>query len=126
VHGLGSRDVSVTVYNTNSPWNEVVADVEHTDLNTVTVRTQAVPITNGYTVVVNGPGTIVGSGIAYFVYTQVSPAATWDIVHNLGYFPNVSIVDSGNNTLETDIHYVSANELQVLLSAATSGKAYLS
>jgi hypothetical protein len=118
---MGTRAVWVSVYHTNSPYDDVIADVQRTDGNTLTVKTQAPPATGEVTVSVSS-----ASAPMTFVYTQVSAATTWDIVHNLGYYPNVTVVDSGNNSLETDVQYISATELKVLLSAATSGKAYLS
>lgn len=41
-HGLGTRAVHVVVYRTASPYDEVDVYVEHTDLNTVTLRPDAV------------------------------------------------------------------------------------
>lgn len=36
-HNLGTRHVSVTVFNSAAPYNEVECDVEHTDANSVTL-----------------------------------------------------------------------------------------
>jgi hypothetical protein len=53
-HALNSRDVSVTVYNNTTPWDEVLCDVEHTDANNVTLRFTIAPASNAYSCVVMG------------------------------------------------------------------------
>lgn len=55
-HNLNTRGVQVTIYQTATPWAEVDFEVEHTSVNTVTVRTAAgatIPATT-YSVVVMG------------------------------------------------------------------------
>ena len=53
-HNLGTRDVQVTVYTNSAPYDEVLADVEHTDANTVTVRFAAAPAASAYRATVQG------------------------------------------------------------------------
>jgi hypothetical protein len=53
-HSLGTRDVTVCVYDNSSPYAEVICDVEHKDTNTVTVKFAVAPTTNKYRVVVHG------------------------------------------------------------------------
>ena len=60
-----------------------------------------------------------------FIYNQISPSATWNIVHSLNKFPSVAIVDTGNNVVIGEIHYVDANNIVVNFSFEFSGKAYL-
>jgi hypothetical protein len=61
-----------------------------------------------------------------FVYDATgSPTVLWTVTHNLGKFPAVMVVDTGNSVLEADIHYADANQLTVSFGAPTSGKAYL-
>lgn len=61
----------------------------------------------------------------HFTFVQSSAAATWNITHNLGKFPSVSIVDSGNTVVRGDIDYTSENTLTITFSAPFGGKAYL-
>ena len=61
----------------------------------------------------------------HFTFVQSSAAATWSITHNLGKFPSVSIVDSGNTIVHGDIDYTNENALTITFSAAFGGKAYL-
>jgi len=51
-HGLGTRDVSVTVRRNSGAYDVVLADVEMTDANTVTVRTATAPSASQYRVIV--------------------------------------------------------------------------
>jgi hypothetical protein len=53
-HNLGSRDVTVHIYDNASPYAQVEADVEHTDSNNVTVKFAVAPTTNQYRVVIVG------------------------------------------------------------------------
>jgi microcystin-dependent protein len=55
-HGLGTVSVQVTVYQTAAPHAEVTAEIAHTDANTITVTTTAVPASGEFTVAVNSPG----------------------------------------------------------------------
>ena len=54
VHGFGSRDVVVQIHENVAPFQVVDADVEITDLNSVTVRMGVAPEPNAYRVVVVG------------------------------------------------------------------------
>lgn len=53
-HNLGSRDVSVAVYEAASPYAMVFPDVEHTSTTTATLRFATAPTSNQYRVVVVG------------------------------------------------------------------------
>ena len=61
-----------------------------------------------------------------FLFSQSTPSVIWDINHNLGFYPNVSVTDSSNRMVLTDINYVDNNNLQVMVANAFSGTAYLS
>jgi len=53
-HNLGTRDVTVALYEAASPYAEVVADIEHTTTNTITVKFSVAPTTDQYRVAVQG------------------------------------------------------------------------
>jgi hypothetical protein len=61
-----------------------------------------------------------------FHYTQNIPSNTWTIVHNLNFYPNVTVVDSAGTNVEGEIHYTDSNNLTILFTSAFSGSAYLS
>ena len=63
---------------------------------------------------------------AVYTHTQGSAATSWTIAHNLGYYPNVAVVDSSGNVVIGDIQYSSNNQVVVSFSGAFSGAAYLS
>jgi hypothetical protein len=67
------------------------------------------------------PGPLSGT----YTHDQSIPSDTWTIIHNLGYFPNVTVVDSGGTEVEGNVNYSGANTVIVSFSAAFSGKAYL-
>ena len=52
-HDLATRDVIVSLYDNSSPYAEVMADVEHTTTNTITLLFSVAPTTNKYRVVVH-------------------------------------------------------------------------
>jgi hypothetical protein len=53
-HSLSTRAVTVSVYETASPYAEVEAEILHTSTSVVTVNTNSVPTSGQYTVVVVG------------------------------------------------------------------------
>lgn len=67
-----------------------------------------------------------GSSAETYVHNQGSPSDTWTINHNLGYFPNVSVVDSAGTVVEGDTAWPNAYTIVVSFESAFSGKAYLS
>lgn len=65
-------------------------------------------------------------GRVSYTHTQGVSSNTWAITHNLGFYPNVTVVDSAGTIYEGEITYTNTNSLTVSFSAAFSGKAYLS
>ena len=60
-----------------------------------------------------------------FVFEQGVASDTWEIEHNLGKKPSVTIVDSANNVITPEVEYVDDNNVVVLRNGATTGYAYL-
>lgn len=60
------------------------------------------------------------------VYTQSTPATTWNIAHSLLFVPNIVVVDSDGVVFEGDYQYVSPTHIVATFSAPIAGKAYLS
>ena len=65
------------------------------------------------------------SRVAY-VHTQGAASNTWNVTHNLGFYPNVTVQDSAGTIYEGEITYTNSVSLTVTFSSAFSGKAYLS
>lgn len=59
------------------------------------------------------------------VHTQTLASAQWNITHNLGKNPSVSIVDSAEEEVIGEVQHTDVNSLIIRFSAAFSGKAYL-
>lgn len=61
-----------------------------------------------------------------YTHTQSSSSSTWNVTHNLGFYPAVTVVDSGENVVIGDVTYTSVNSLSISFTASFGGKAYLS
>ena len=53
-HNLGTKDVTVQIFENNADYNQIEADVQHTSTSVVTIKFAAAPATNEYRVVVVG------------------------------------------------------------------------
>jgi hypothetical protein len=70
-------------------------------------------------------GSPTGEGLS-FVHNQAVAASTWTITHELGWFPNVTVIDSGGATVEGDLAHITSSQLRLVFSGAFTGTAYLS
>jgi len=69
--------------------------------------------------------TLSSQGVPTFVFTQGVPAAVWNIQHNLGKFPSVSVINNNNVVINGEVTYIDNNNVQLNFSAGFTGKAYL-
>jgi len=69
--------------------------------------------------------TLASQGAPTFIFTQGVAATTWDITHNLGKFPSVSVINNNNIVINGEVTYIDNNNIQLNFSAGFSGKAYL-
>ena len=77
--------------------------------------------------------TSTGAGIVWddspqsptFTFTQGVAATTWNITHNLGKFPSITVIDTGNTVVTGEYNYTSNINVILTFSAAFAGKAYL-
>lgn len=53
------------------------------------------------------------------------PLLEWVITHNLGKFPNVSLVDADGNVFAGEVLYVDENTITVSFTRPVSGTAYI-
>ena len=60
-----------------------------------------------------------------FTFCQDASLSEWTITHNLGDFPSVTVVDSGNNVVVGDVSYTNSNIVVLTFNSAFSGCAYL-
>ena len=61
-----------------------------------------------------------------FTYEKQTNSTSWVITHNLGFRPNVTVIDYGQNNVECDVAHNNENSLTLTFSEAISGYAYLS
>ena len=69
--------------------------------------------------------TLSSAGTPTFVFSQNTPATTWNIIHNLGKFPSITVIDTGNTVVNGEYNYTSNKAVTLTFSAAFAGKAYL-
>ena len=69
--------------------------------------------------------TLTSQGAPTFIFDQGVPATTWDITHNLGKFPSITVIDTGDTVVTGEYNYKSNNNVTLTFSAAFAGKAYL-
>jgi len=105
-----------------------------TAITAVAGKTDIYDITLGF---VKGSGTIKdgsfygieidaqGSSDKTFEFDQPTPAAVWNITHNLGKFPSITVIDSGDTVVTGQYTYTNNNNVVLNFSAAFAGKAYL-
>ena len=65
-------------------------------------------------------------GRVSYEHIQDEVSKDWVIVHNLGFKPNVTVIDSAGTIYEGEIAYTNTTTLTISFSAAFSGKAFLS
>lgn len=59
------------------------------------------------------------------IHTQGVASTEWVILHNLGGYPSVTIVDTSKTHVFGEVQYDSTTQITVSFSAAFSGYAYL-
>ena len=63
--------------------------------------------------------------VAYH-HTQSLSSDTWEVEHNLGFYPNITTMDSAGTLVEGELQHLSKYRLRVTFSAPISGQAFLS
>lgn len=72
-----------------------------------------------------GPAGVSADAVSYRHIQSVS-SNTWQINHNLGWYPNITVVDSAGSVVEGEVDYTNENSLTLLFATPFSGTAYLS
>jgi len=66
-----------------------------------------------------------GTGDKSFEFEQTVPVLEWNINHNLGKYPSVSIIDSATQYLEGQVLYIDTNNIKITFNFPVRGVAYL-
>lgn len=117
---------------TVEPEATVAVSVEESDgVTTVTIDRPAVVIETAPVGLQGPPGPqglqgLQGQSGGFFEYVQVEPLAIWTIVHNMGFYPSVTAVDSAGSQVEGHVIYLNLNSVTIEFVAAFSGHAHLS
>ena len=69
--------------------------------------------------------TLSSQGVPTFVFTQGVPATVWNIQHNLGKFPSITVIDNADTVVTGEYTYIDNNNVTLTFSAGFAGKAYL-
>jgi hypothetical protein len=65
-------------------------------------------------------------GVATYIHVQENASTTWTITHNLGFYPNIEVVDSAGNAVIGNYQFTNLNTLIATFTDPFAGKAYLS
>ena len=60
-----------------------------------------------------------------YMYEQGVAANIWEITHNMGKFPSVTVVDSAGSVVIGAVEYIDINNLKITFNSSFGGKAYL-
>jgi hypothetical protein len=73
----------------------------------------------------SGPTGPPGAAGTLYTHVQSGLSSSWLVVHNLGSFPSVTVVDTGGTEVIPNLHYDNSNQITLTFAAPTSGTAYL-
>ena len=69
--------------------------------------------------------TLPTQGTPTYIFNQGVAATVWNVNHNLGKFPSVTVIDTANTVVNGEYEYIDSNNITLKFSAAFAGKAYL-
>ena len=69
--------------------------------------------------------TLPAQGVPTFIFTQAVAATVWNVTHNLGKFPSITVIDTANTVVTGEYTYIDNSNVTLKFSAAFAGKAYL-
>lgn len=106
----------------------VEATVEVLTVDSPIVQVNAPGIVVTTEVIIPGPQGIPGlsgADLSTYIHTQVNPAITWTINHNLGIKPSVELLNTGSQEIEGDVIHTSTNQVIVQFTSPIAGTARL-
>ena len=103
--------------------NVTIVNGEEVNIQAVNQIAQGLSIANQPTSTISVAGLVAGSD-KHFIFTQSIPESIWEITHNLGKKPSVTVVDSGDSVVVGEVEYINLNSVRLTFAGAFSGKAY--
>lgn len=114
---VNGTDATVTVGTTTT-------GAPHTNASVVNVGTTSAAVFD-FTIPRGADGSGSGTGIAPFVFDQVSPSAMWHVVHGQGFNPNVVVRRTDGDTVQPGSLYPDSNTVDLYFGTPTTGVATL-
>lgn len=116
-------DEEASVLTDGTPARRRITDVQ--EASSINVSEDAVFINQGDAIKQITLSEVLPQGDKHFTYTQSLPSDTWVITHNLGKFPDVTVVDSAGTEVIGDCEYNDINTVTITFSGSFGGVAYL-
>jgi hypothetical protein len=105
----------------------IQGEVAAVDPNYIWVSFNVKPPNDVNVVIGAGVPPTAASAAGYYRHYQTAAATTWSVPHNLGFRPNVTVVDSAYDAIfPGNVHYPDDNNVTLTFSASVGGEAYLS
>lgn len=60
-----------------------------------------------------------------YIHEQGVASAVWTVQHNLNKYPSVTVVDSADNEIVSEVEYLDKNTVRITMTGASKGRAYL-
>lgn len=60
-----------------------------------------------------------------YIHNQMASSAIWNIAHNLGKMPSITVVDTADSVVIGEVDYIDNNNLVLTFAFPFSGMAYL-
>ncbi len=99
-----------------------VAEVEVIDESVeVNINTDDVRVVEVETPGLQGPPGPQGQAGAFFEFVQSVASTTWTVNHNLGFRPDVEILNSGGRKMSAEVLHTSINQVICYFNVATTG-----
>lgn len=80
----------------------------------------------GWVYVGNIRGATGPPGNGSYMHNQTVAASTWNVAHNLGYFPHVTIIMDDGTEVVADIDHADVNNVVITFPTPYTGKAVCS
>lgn len=117
----GTYQLTLTAYDSSTVSFPVLLPKDTPVVNLAAI-TPVTPAEGDYVIITGPPGPPGASGSTY-AHTQSTPAATWQVAHNLGRQPNISVINAAGTVCYADIEHASANLAVITFPTAFAGLA---